>query len=265
MPLLSPLSVAKALTKELKQPDEFVSFWTHLGAKVSRHRGKVIATAASAAVALAAGWGLVSYRNAQAAKATAAFARIDHIASADLLPEKAPEGAKPDKQAKLEKIDEDSVPHFRTEQERLEAAIKEADAFVAAFGSDGLGRKAVFGKASRLLALGKAADAVTLYDTLAASEANPELRAMEQEGAAAANEATGKLDDALRAYSALADESQRSGSFYLDRALFAKARILEKQGKVKDAEQALRDILTKVPKSTLRPQIDDRLAVLGEK
>ena len=257
--------MAKALSKELKQPDEFVSFWTHLGAKVARHRGKVIATVASAAIALAAGWGMVAYRNAQAAKATVAFARIDHIASADLLPEKAPESAKLAKPEKQEKVDEDSVPRFKTEQERLEAAIKEADAFVAAFGSDGLGRKAIFGKASRLLALGKAAEAVSLYDSLAANEPNPDLRAMEQEGAAAANEAAGKLDDALRAYSALAEESQRSGSFYLDRALFAKARILEKQGKAKDAEQALRDILTKVPKTLLRPQIDDRLAVLGEK
>jgi hypothetical protein len=257
--------VAKALTKELKQPDEFVSFWTHLGAKVARHRGKVIATVASAAVALAAGWGAVAYRNAQAAKATVAFARIDSIASAELLPEKAQENAKAAKPEKQEKVDEDSVPRFKTEQERLEAAIKEADAFVAAFGSEGLGRRALFGKASRLLALGKAADAVAIYSSLAANEANPELRAMEQEGAAAANEAAGKLDDALRAYSALADESQRSGSFYLDRALFAKARILEKQGKAKDAEQALRDILTKVPKTSLRPQIDDRLAVLGEK
>lgn len=265
--------MAKALTKELKQPDEFVSFWTHLGAKVARHRGKVIATVASAAVALAAGWGAVTYRNAQAAKATVAFARIDSIASAELLPEKAQEdakAAKPEKQDKVQdkvddKSDKDSVPQFKTEQERLEAAIKEADAFVAAFGSEGLGRRALFGKASRLLALGKAAGAVAIYSTLAASEANPELRAMEQEGVAAANEAAGEFDNALRAYSALADESQRGGSFYLDRALFAKARILEKQGKTKDAEQALRDILTKVPKTSLRPQIDDRLAVLGEK
>jgi tetratricopeptide (TPR) repeat protein len=257
--------VAKALTKELKQPDEFVSFWTHLGAKVARHRGKVIATVASAAVALAAGWGAVAYRNAQAAKATVAFARIDSIASAELLPEKTPDNAKAAKPDKQEKADEDSGPRFKTEQERLEAAIKEADAFVAAFGSEGLGRRALFGKASRLIALGKAADAVAIYSTLAAGETNPELRALQQEGAAAANEAAGKLDDALRAYSTLADESQRSGSFYLDRALFAKARILEKQGKAKDAEQALRDILTKVPKTSLRPQIDDRLAVLGEK
>jgi tetratricopeptide (TPR) repeat protein len=252
--------VAKALAKELKQPDEFVSFWTHLGAKLAKHRWKVIATVASAGVALAAGWGVVSYRNTQAAKATVAFARIDRIASADLLPEK-PE----DKAAKPEKTEEDPVPRFKTEQERLEAANKESDAFIATFGSEGLGRRALFGKASRLLVLGKAAEAANLYDTLAANEPNAELRAMEQEGSAAASEAAGKLDDALRSYTALAELCQHSGSFYLDRALFAKARILEKQGKGKDAEQALRDILTKVPKTSLRPQIDDRLAVLGEK
>jgi hypothetical protein len=51
----------------------------------------------------------------------------------------------------------------------------------------------------------------------------------------------------------------------LDRALFAKARVLERQGKAKDAEQVLRDILSKVPKTSLRQQIDDRLAVLTEK
>ena len=262
MPLLSPLFVAKVLSKELKQPDEFVSFWTHFGAKLSQHRRKVIAALVTVAVGLGAGWGAVSYRNAQAGKATVAFARIDRIAAADLLPEKAPETAKG---AKPEKIEEDAVPRFKTEQERLDAAIKEADAFVASFGSDGLGRKALFGKASRLLVLGKTADAATIYDTLAANEPNPELRAMELAGSAAASEAAGKLDDALRSYSALADDVQRSGSFYLDHALFAKARILEKQGKGKDAEQALRDILTKVPKTSLRPQIDDRLAVLGEK
>jgi type IV secretory pathway VirB10-like protein len=262
--------VAKALAKELKQPDEFVSFWTHFGAKLSQHRRKVIGTVVVAAIALAAGWGSVSYRESQAAKATVAFARIERIASADLLPEKPADKAgeksvEDAKAAKLEKTEDNSVPRFKTEQERLEAANKEADAFLAAFGGEGLGRKAIFGKASRLLALGKTADAATLYATLAANEPNPDLRAMQLEGSAAASEAAGKLDDALNAYATLVDQSQRGGSFYLDRALFAKARILEKQGKVKDAEQALRDILTRVPKTSLRPQIDDRLAVFGEK
>ena len=255
--------MAKALSKELKQPDEFVSFWTHFGAKVSQHRRKVLATIVTGAVGLAAGWGLVAYRGAQAAKATVAFARIDRIAAAELLPEKADEKsktAKPDAKA-----DDDGVPRFKTDQERLEAALKEADAFLATFGNEGLGREARFGKAGRLLVLGKADDAAAIYNSLAANETDAQLRAMEREGAAAASEAAGKLDDALRLYSALADESQRAGNYYLDRALFAKARILEKQGKAKDAEQILRDILTKMPKTSLRTQIDDRLAILTEK
>ena len=243
--------MAKALTKELKKPDEFVSFWTHFGAKLSEHRKKVIATLVTVAVVVATAWGLTYYRAGQAAKATAAFGRIDRIAMADLLPEKA------DAKAPAAKTEEDPVPRFKTEKERLEAAIKAADAFVADFGRDGLGRKALLGKAGRLLALGQPAEAATLYETLAAGETEPSLRSIEQ--------AAGRFDDALRAYTTLADSSQRGGTFYLDRALFAKARILEQQGKGKDAEQVLREILTKVPKTPLRQQIDDRLAVLGEK
>jgi tetratricopeptide (TPR) repeat protein len=249
----------KALEKELKKPDEFVSFWTHLGNTLAAHRKKAIVALVVAAVGIAVGWGTVAYRAAQAAKATAAFARIDRIATADLLPEKA------DDKEKAAASEEEQVPRFKTEQERLEAAIKEADAFVAAFSAEGLGRKALFGKAGRLLALDKASEAATLYETLAASESDAGLRILAQDGAAAAYEAAGKLDDALRAYTALADNSQANGSFFLDRALFAKARILEKQGKAKDAEQVLREILNKVPKTFLRPQIDDRLAVLTEK
>lgn len=254
--------MAKALSKELKKPDEFVSFWTHFGQKLAEHRNKVLALLATVVVVVAAAWGLSSYRATQAAKATEALARIERIATAPLLPEKVDEKA-----AAEVKADEDPlVPRFKTEKERLEAAIKEADNFVATFGRDGLGRKALLGKAGRLVVLGQAAEAATLYETLAANETQPDLRLIQQDGVAAALEAAGKLDEALRAYTTLADAAQRSGgTFYLDRALFAKARILEKQGKSKDAEQALRDILAKVPKTSLRQQIDDRLAVLTEK
>lgn len=254
--------MAKALTKELKKPDEFVSFWTHFGQKLAEHRNKVIALLVTVAVVVAAAWGVSSYQSSHAAKATEAFARIERIAMADLLPEKVDEKAA----AEVKAEEGPQVPRFKTEKERLEAAIKEADAFVASFGRDGLGRKALLGKAGRLVALGQAAEAASIYESLAASETDPDVRLIQQDGAAAALEAAGKLDDALRAYTTLADAAQRSGgTFYLDRALFAKARILEKQGKGKDAEQALRDILAKVPKTSLRQQIDDRLAVLTEK
>lgn len=259
------MAKAKALSKELKQPDEFVSFWTHFGQAITEHRSKVIGAAVVVVVGGGIGWGVSVYRNAQAAKATAAFARIEHVASADLLPGKEPDkadakGAKPEK-----KTEDDGLPHFKTAKERIEAAIGEADGFVSRFGQDGLGRKALLGKAGRLIALDRAAEAAPIYESLAASETDAELKLVEQEGAAAANEAAGKLDEALRGYSALADAAQHGDNFYLDRALYAKARVLEKQGKAKDAEQALRDILTKVPKTSLRQQIDDRLAILTEK
>lgn len=249
--------MAKTLSKELKQPDEFVSFWTHLGAKLNEHKGKVVALLVSGVVAGAAGWGVTSYRQSQSAKATMAFDRIERITSADLLPEKAPD--------KPEPVEENPVPRFKTETERLEAANKEADAFIAQWGRDGLGRKALLGKASRLIALGKPGEAASIYADLAAGETDSGLKVLALEGVAAANEAQGKLDEALRAYGAVADETQRTGAFYLDRALYGKARVLEKQGKAKEAETVLREILDKVPKTMLRSQIDDRLAILTEK
>lgn len=259
--------MAKALSRELKQPDEFVSFWTKVGAKLAQHRGLVIMVLVATAVAVAGSWAVSAYRASQAGKATDVFLRIERIATADLLPEKATDGAtnatngKDKKEAKAE---DDGIPRFKTEKERLEAANKEADAFIAAFGSAGLGRKALFGKASRFIVLGKPDEAAAIYNDLANTEKDPDLRPLQLEGAGAAYEAAGKLDEALRVYSSLAD-ARSGGGFYLDRALFAKARILERQGKTKDAEQTLRDILSKVPKTLLRQQIDDRLAILTEK
>jgi tetratricopeptide (TPR) repeat protein len=254
--------VAKALEKELKRPDEFVSFWTHFGQMLSKNRGKVIAVLVAAAVATAGGYGVTMVRHSAAAKATVAFDRIERIANADLLPEKAPDKAAPKLEAKPE---DDGLPHFKTEKERLEAANKEADSFLAQFGSTGLGRKVLFDKASRLLVLGNPGEAATIYEGLAANETDRDLRLVQQEGVAVARETEGKLDEAVRAFTALADQSQSGSKFYLDRALYGKARILEKQGKGKDAEKVLREILEKVPKTSLRSQIDDRLAILTEK
>jgi tetratricopeptide (TPR) repeat protein len=254
--------VAKALEKELKQPDEFVSFWTHFGQKLSRHKRTILGLLAVVGVSGGAGWGVTAYKHGVAAKATVAFDRIERIAQADLLPEKAPDKAAAKDDPKPE---DDGLPHFKTEKERLEAANKEADAFLAEFGQTAIGRKAMFNKAGRLLVLGNAAEAANIYTGLIAGETDRDLRLLQQEGVAIANEAQGKLDEALRGFASLAEESQRGSKFYLDRVLYAQARILEKQGKGKDAEKILREILEKVPKTSLRSQIDDRLALVAEK
>jgi tetratricopeptide (TPR) repeat protein len=240
--------------KQLKQPDEFVSFWTHLGSRISAHRRKVTAICVVAVVGGGGTWGGTVWKRQQAIRETEAFSRIEKMALAPLLPEKGEETKPAD----------DDGPHFKTVQERLQATIKEADAFVAAHGSSGLGLRASLIRANALLRLGKGADATAAFQQLLQGEVDKGLRLIEQDGLALALEAQGQIDKAIEVYNTMASEAQQAGNFYADRALFAKARLLQKQGKGKDAEKVLREILDKMPKTSLRRDIDDRLAALGD-
>ena len=242
--------------KELKQPDEFVSFWTRLGSSISAHRGKVIGAFVIVVVGTGGTWGGMAWKQHMATEETEAFSRIEKTALAPLLPGKGEE-TKPAE-------DEDEGMRFKTEQERLLATIAEADAFVTAHGSSGLARLASFIKANALHRLGKSAEATTAYQQLLQGEVDKGMRLVEQDGLALELEAQGQIDKAIEMYSTMASEAQQVGNFYADRALYAKARLLQKQGKGKDAEKILREILDKMPKTSLRRDIDDRLAALGD-
>src|SRR5688572_27414947 len=139
--------------KELKHPDQFVSFWTHAAAWIAARRGILIGAAVGLMVAGFGIWGASNFMGKKAADNSMAFARIERIANAELLPEK---GEPP------KKVD-DGLPHFKTEQARLEAALKEADAFLAAHGSSILKDEALLLKAKYLLALGKTSEALAIY------------------------------------------------------------------------------------------------------
>jgi tetratricopeptide (TPR) repeat protein len=246
--------------KDLKGPDEFVSFWTHLGSYISSHRRRVIAIFVIAVVGGGGAWGFLAWRQYQAVGETEAFSRIEKTALAPVVPEKTD---------KTEKVDEpqpaeEDGPRFKTDKERLQATIQAADAFVAAHGDSGLGKRALLIKANSLLRLGQGGDAATAFQQLLQGETDKSMRLVEQDGLALSLEAQGQIDKAIETYSAMASEAQQLGNFYADRALFGKARLLQKQGKSKDAEKVLRDILEKMPKTLLRRDIDDRLAALGD-
>jgi tetratricopeptide (TPR) repeat protein len=244
--------------KQLKQPDEFVSFWTHLGSHIAAHKRKVIAIFVLAVVVGGGTWGGTVWKRQQATRETEAFARIEKTALAPLLPAEKGEETQPAEPA------EDDGPRFKTDQERLQATIKEADQFVAAHGSAGLGLRASLIRANALLRLGKGAEAAAAFQQLLQSEGDKGMRLIEQDGLALAMEAQGQIDKAIEVYNTMASEAQQAGNFYADRALFAKARLLQTQGKGKDAEKVLREILDKMPKTSLRRDIDDRLAALGD-
>jgi tetratricopeptide (TPR) repeat protein len=201
-------------------------------------------------------WGYVAWKESRAEGETRAFARVNDIASAQVIE---PDKAKPGAEKPAE-----GVTTFKSETERVEATLREADAFLSAHGTAGLGRRVLLMKASRLLALGKTDEARATYQQFLAGEAEAGMRLIAQEGLAIAMESSGKVPEALTLYEQMADEALKAG-FYADRVLFAKARLLHKQGKTAEAEKTLREILDRVPNTLLRREIDDRLALLGSK
>jgi hypothetical protein len=239
--------------KELKNPDQFVTFWGRVGAYINQHRLKVIGGAAALVVVGFGSWGVSALMAKKAAENSLAFSRIEKIANAELLPEK----GEPNKK-------DDGLPHFKTEQARLEAALKEVDTFLGAHGSSNLKDEALLLKARYLLALGKTSESLAIYkDQL--SGVDQRLRFLAREGLAYAQEAAGQIDDALATFTALADDAQNAGGFYRDRALFSKARLLQQKGSAKDAQKLLHEILEKTPTTPLREEINDRLATLENK
>ncbi|HEX7598913.1 MAG TPA: tetratricopeptide repeat protein, partial [Polyangia bacterium] len=188
---------------------------------------------------------------------TVVFERIEKTALAPLLPEKT------DKAEEVKPADGEA-PRFKTDQERLAATIEATDSFVKAHGSSGLAPRALLIKANALLASGKGAEAGTTFQQLLVNERDKNMRLVEEDGLALAFEAQGQIDKAIEQYKTMADEARLVGDFYADRALYGQARLLQKQGKGKDAEKLLREILEKLPKTLLRRDIDDRLATLGD-
>jgi tetratricopeptide (TPR) repeat protein len=239
--------------KELKNPDQFVSFWTHVGTFLNANRKKVLAAVGGVLVLGVAAWVLSSVLSQRAAETSAAFARIEKVANADLLPATG-EAPKTD----------DGLPHFKTEDARFEGALKEADAFLSKHGGSDFKEEALLLKAKFLLALGKNSEALAIYQGQLGG-VDSRLRFLAHEGLGYALEASGQTDAAIAAFGALADESQAAAGFYRDRALFNKARLLEKKGSSKDAEKLFRDILQQTPTTPLKEEINDRLAALEGK
>jgi tetratricopeptide (TPR) repeat protein len=243
--------VSKKTDKELKAPDQFVSFWSQVGSAIAARKQAVLVGVIALMATAGIIYGANVFLTGRAAKESQDFARIHAVATAALIPETG--------DAKFE----DNLPHFKTEKERLEAALKEADGFISGHGSR-LRDEAQLLKARYLVALGRGAEALPIYSSLTGS-LDERLWFLAQEGQAYAQEAAGQVDKAIESFGQLAERAKATGNFMRDRALFNKARLLEQKGSAKDAEKVYRDILTELPQSALKDEINDRLAVIEGK
>ncbi len=255
--------MAKSISrKELKQPDEFVSFWTHAGERASRiatdHRRALLIGSTMALTVIV---GVVIFSNVserRAKTASDALARVGRIATGELRPEGTP-ATNPDGTP----LADDGLPHFKTDKERAEAALKELDAFIATSGNP-LRLQGRLQRGPLLLSLGRAGEAVTSYQDILDGKIDARLRFLAHEGLGYALEAKGDLVAAVATFDKLTEDAAvfPDGSFYKDRAAFHKARIAELRGNADEAKKLYREVLDKNPTSSLRDEITNRLAVL---
>jgi tetratricopeptide (TPR) repeat protein len=249
--------------KELRQPDQFVSFWTRFSAQAGkflseRRKHALIGVGVLAGVVTATIiYGQMSER--AAIRSSQALTRVEKIASADLL---TADGAD---------ARDDGLPHFKTERERLQAALTEVDAFLTADPRSPLRREAQLQKAGLLLDLQQPEGAIPLYTDLLGSRLDKNLRFLAQEGLGYAYEAKGDLDQAAAAFAKLGDvaversDGVATAPFYRDRALYHQGRIAERKGNPSDAVKLYKEVLEKTPQSALRDEISNRLALLEPK
>jgi len=254
--------------KELKQPDQFVSFWTRFSAKAGqflneRRKPVLIGIGGLAGVVTATViYGELHERSAM--QASQALSHVERVATADLIPA---DGTAPK---------EDGLPHFKTDKERLEGALKEVDAFMTANPRNPLRREAELQKAGLLLDLQRPEEAIPLYTEILASRLDKHLRFLAQEGLAYAYEAKGDLDQAAAAFAKLGEgdsgpadskggEGAGNAPFYRDRSLYHQGRIAERKGNPAQAVKLYKEVLEKTPQSPLRDEITNRLAVLESK
>lgn len=248
------VSKRKQQRRELQEPDQFVSFWTRTGEVLARRAKVLLAVTITILVSVAGVQIARTLSTRKGAERAQAIARVARIAEAPLLPA---EGEAP-------RYD-DGVPHFKTDAERKQAAIQEADEVIRKHGGAALTRAMEAMKARYLMDLGRYADALALYRALdEAGGLSEELRLIVGEGLAYALEAKGDVTQAIDAFARLAERAQKAGGFYRDRALFNQARLLQKQGERDKAREILRTLSDEFPQSSLRDEVTERLALLDE-
>jgi tetratricopeptide (TPR) repeat protein len=243
--------------KELKQPDQFVDFWTRASTSVgawssANMRALVVGVTALATVVIGAVV-LSQVSLHRATTAAEALDRVQKIAAADVT---APGATAPD----------DGLPHLATVRDQIQAALNELDAHFAS-GRGPLSAEAWLVRGRLLLDLDRAPEAASTFQGLVDGKLDARLRFLAREGLGYAYERQGKLAEAQSTFAQLGDDASHAGleGFYKDRALYQQARLAEVRSNPAEATRLYHEVLDKFPSTSLRDEITNRIAALEMK
>ena len=241
--------------------DDFTSFWGRVG---DQARGRMVPIGIG--VAAAAIFALVSFATTRISegkkeRASHDLARAAKIYGAQLKSEETDaflDKAKEElAKAGQDPGGDDDIPRFKTQSEKLEAALKEVDSVIGS-APQPTAHQAGLARAMLLLGLGKHDEALKIYDDYLASAKDSSLRFLARQGRAVVLEAKGNVEGALAELKLLETEAP----FQAARAQVDQARLLVKKGDRAGAEKLLKGVLEKNPSSGLREEINGRLASL---
>lgn len=250
--------MAKDIAKDLKRPDQFVDFWTRtshrVGAFIAPRRKPALAALVALIVVLIGATLIDRWDTSRRESASHAFARIEAIAIADLLPASGTPTTG----------ETDDVPRFKTAEERRSAVLKELDTFLSAHGRSKLRDEALVMKGKELFVAGRHDESLAAYEAAIAAKVPARLAFLAHEGVGYAHEAKGQLDQALAAFGRMADTASAFQGFSRDRALYHRARITERKGDKAAALKLYNEALQANPDGSLRDEIAGRVALLDQ-
>lgn len=241
--------------------DDFTSFWGRVGEQA---RGRMIPIAIG--VGAAAVFAVVSYTTTRITegnkeRASRGLARAAKIYGAQLKSEETEAFLDKAKeqlaQAGQDPGGDDDIPRFKSQPEKLEAALKEVEQVTAAAPKP-TAYQAGLARAALLVDLGKHDEALKIYDQYLAEAKDSSLHFLARQGRAVVLEAKGNLEGALAELKLLELEAP----FHAARAQVQQARLLQNKGDRAGAEKLLKGVLEKNPSTGLREEVNTRLASL---
>jgi len=240
--------MAQSTRKELRQPDQFISFSRRAGEYLQKHLVPVIAAGAAVFLVVVVSIVWNHFAMAHRGEATGALAEALEAYSKPLIVPTTDGGVDPEE-------------GFATPADRCRDVLAALDRLDDEYGGSDPTHAGALVRAGCLLDSGKTAEAIKAYRAyLSAASSRDPYRFLAYEGLGYALEREGKLSDALNEFQRMAPE----GSPMRDRAMWHEARLLEAQGKTKEALALYKQILDKYPGTVLRDEIVTRSGALGE-